>query len=83
MFYLIEISVGDTKITGKAVYEYETQNEAVAKFHSKLGSAMGSELYDSELIMVVDNNGTVIKREKYAKPLPPEPESESEVSLDI
>lgn len=74
MFYLIEISKGDSKIEGKAVYEYDTQNDAISSFHSKMGSAMKSELFDSELLMVTDDNGTVIKREKYMKPIPPNEE---------
>lgn len=65
MFYLIEISNGDSKIKGKAVYEFETLNEATAKFHSKLGSAMGSELYTEELVMVIDGNGGIYKSEHY------------------
>jgi hypothetical protein len=74
MFYLIEIAKGDTKIEGKAVYEYHTQNEAISSFHSKMGNAMKSELFESELLLVIDSNGTVVKREKYIKPIPPETE---------
>lgn len=70
MFYLIEIATGDVKVAGKGVYEYATENEAVASFHSKMGSAMKSDLFDSELLMVIDDNGTVIKREKYVKFIP-------------
>lgn len=70
MYYLIEIATGDAKVAGKGVYEYTTENEAVASFHSKMGSAMKSELFDSELLMVIDDNGTVIKREKYVKFVP-------------
>lgn len=80
MFYLIEIAKGDSKIEGKAVYEYDTQNYAIASFHSKMGSAMKSELFDSELLMVIDDNGTVIKREKYMKPIPPEPDINEEIA---
>ena len=68
-FYLIEIATGDSKITGKAVYEYEAENEAVASFHSKMGSAMKSELFESELLIVIDENGKVLKREKYINPV--------------
>lgn len=68
-YYLIEISTGDSKIAGRAIYEYATQNDAVAMFHSKLGSAMKSALYTSELIMVIDENGAVIKSEKYIAPV--------------
>ena len=41
-FYLIEISEGDANIAGKAIYEYETRSEAIANFHTKLGSASRS-----------------------------------------
>lgn len=64
-YYVLEIAEGDAKIAGKGVYEYATEKEAVASFHSKLGIAMKSAMYTSELIMVLDQDGKVIKREKY------------------
>lgn len=67
MYYLIEISDGDSKIAGKGVYEYATLDDAVANFHSKLGAAMKSELFISELVMVIDSNGGIYKSEKYEK----------------
>ena len=67
MFYVIEIATGDAKITGKGIYSYETEHDAVATFHSKLGTAMKSDLYETDLIMVIDAEGKVIKREKYVK----------------
>lgn len=70
MFYVLEVSTGDSKIAGKAVYQYPTITEAVATFHSKLGAAMKSDLYDSELIMVIEDNGSVVCSEKYIKPIP-------------
>ena len=69
MYYLIEIATGDSKIAGKAVYGYSTRNEAVANFHSKLATAMKSDLYNTELVMVVDDIGHVITREFYTKPV--------------
>lgn len=75
-FYLIEIATGDEKIAGKAVYEYATLNEAVANFHSKLGSAMKSDLYESELVMVINSEGGVHKSEKFIKD-----EAEQEAAL--
>ena len=45
MFYVVEISTGDAQIAGKAVYQYNTLDEAVGTFHSKLGSAMKSALF--------------------------------------
>lgn len=73
MFYLIEIATGDSKIAGKAIYSYNSEVEATAVFHLKLGSAMKSELYESELVMVIDEFGATIKKEKYIKFVPEEP----------
>lgn len=66
-YYLIEISEGDSKISGKAIYEYATRNEAIANFHKKLGTAMGSDLYTSDLVMVINSTGGVEMSEKYVK----------------
>lgn len=64
-YFLIEISEGDSKIAGKGIYEYDNLNSAVAMFHKKLGTAMSSDLYTSDLVMVIDGNGAVYKSEKY------------------
>lgn len=67
MYYVIEISTGDAQVAGKAVYQYDTLDAAVATFHSKLGSAMKSALFESELLMVMDAEGAVLRVEKYTK----------------
>lgn len=66
-YYLLEIATGDSKIAGKAVYEYDSETAAAASFHSKMGTAMKSDLYESELLMVIDAAGRVLKRELYEK----------------
>lgn len=76
MFYLVEISEGADSIKGKAIYEYDNLNSAVAMFHKKLGTAMGSELYTSDLVMVIDGNGAVYKSEKYVAEPKEEPIAE-------
>jgi len=68
-FYVIEISNGDERIQGKGVYEYTTQNQAVATFHQKIATAMKSDLYTSELVMVIDDTGAVFKTERYIAPV--------------
>lgn len=78
-YYLIEIAEGDSKIEGKAIYEYNTLNDAIAAFHKKLGVAMSSDLYTSELVMIINSNGG--KYDKYtdkyvAEPLPIEESTE-------
>ena len=69
MFYVIEISNGDPKIEGKAIYQYDTIEAAVGAFHSKLGAAMKSDLYETELALVIGADGEVIRSEKYIKPI--------------
>lgn len=66
-FYVIEISEGDSKIKGKSIYEYSTLNEALANFHSKLGTAMKSDLYTSEQIFVINSQNGIHTQEIYVK----------------
>lgn len=65
-YYVIEIATGDKKISGKSVYEYDTENDAIASFHKKLGTAMSSDLYIDDLVMVINADGWVIKSEKVS-----------------
>lgn len=67
MYYVIEVATGDSKIAGKAIYEYATYNEAVATFHQKMATSMKSEMYTTELVMVVDKYGTVIERKRFER----------------
>lgn len=64
-FYVLEISTGDSKIAGSAVYKYDDLDSAVAAFHKKLGTAMSSDLYASELVMVINAVGGVHKSEYW------------------
>ena len=52
MFYLLEVTTTDK--VSKAVYQYDTLNEAKANFHSKLGSQMKSASCLAELVMVIE-----------------------------
>jgi len=64
-YYVIEIINGDDKVKGKGIYEYATLKEAVALFHKKLGTAMSSELYTSDTILVIDEKGVIYNSEHY------------------
>jgi len=63
--YLIEISAGDEKIAGKGIYEYENSRMATAAYHTKLGTAMKSELYTSEMLMVINEDGDTLEKTHY------------------
>lgn len=70
MYYVTEISTGDASIAGKAVYEFSTEDEAIGVFHRKLGNAILSPLFTSELVMVHNSNGACIRSEKYSSKAP-------------
>ena len=69
--YVIEIATGDSKIAGKSIYEHEadtpeeSKKMAVASYHSKMGSAMKSDLFTSEMVMVIDEFGGVVISDYY------------------
>jgi hypothetical protein len=67
MLYVFEIAEGDAKISGAAVAKFETENEAVASFHSRLSTAMKSELYTGDMCMVITEEGAVLRREKFTR----------------
>lgn len=56
-YYVVEIAEGDSKIAGKAVYEYTDIDAAEASYHQKIATAMGSELYTSHNCFVLDSEG--------------------------
>lgn len=64
-YYLIEISKGDFAITGKGIYTYDKPNDAIAAFHSKIGAAMKSDMYTSEMVKVIDEDGNSLCTEHY------------------
>ena len=68
-YYVIEISEGDAKIKGKGIHEYNSRNEAIASFHSKMGVAMKSELYTKEQLIVIDSENCEIISEVFDRNL--------------
>lgn len=62
-----------TPADAKGIYEYDDRDLAVANFHSKMCGAMKNENYASELLQVIDENGKIVKTEKYVRPVTVEP----------
>lgn len=67
MFYLIEITTKADKVE-KGIYSYDTRNDAVANFHTKMGGAMKNEGYLAEMLMVIGEMGDVVTYSYYQKP---------------
>lgn len=74
-YYVIEIAEGDSKIAGKGIYEYATRKEALASFHLKLGTAMKSDLYTREQILVLNSANGIEESDEHVAATS-EPESE-------
>lgn len=67
-YYVMEITnYNDGTAEAKGVYAYDTQDEAIANYHSKMGGAMKNAKYESELITVTAGNGVVIKTDFWTR----------------
>lgn len=77
-FYVIELSEGDKKISGKGIYEYNTLEEAIASYHGKMSTAMKSELYTREQITIINSQNVIYNKysEVFERPIKPEPITE-------
>lgn len=80
MFYVIEItSYTDKDKVDKGIYSYETQLEALASFHKKMGGAMANETFKTELLTVIDDRGATMAHDYFVREVEePEPEPEKE-----
>lgn len=77
MYYLIEVTTYvDETPKAKGMYDYETEIEALAKFHKKIGGAMENENYATELVMVSTEDGVVITKDYFVRPTKKEPVEE-------
>lgn len=73
-YFVIQISrKGET--VEPAIYSYETSNDAVKAFHSRMSASM-VDTNDEALVMAVNWYGAVIRSEHYQKeePTPVDPE---------
>lgn len=72
-FYLLEVTTyTDGRADSKSLTTYDNELEAVGKFHQKLGGAMTTETYATELLQVVAGNGVVVATEFFERPVEPE-----------
>lgn len=61
-YYVVEITTYvDTTPDAKGVYAYDSETEAMAAYHKKMGGAMSNENYESELIIVSNSIGGILK----------------------
>lgn len=68
MYKLIELTnYNDGTKPSQGIYTYDTQEEAVANFHTKLGGAMKNAIYESEMLLVIDITGAVIEHKYWVR----------------
>ena len=67
-YFLVElVTKADTGVIEKAVYEYNDRDSAVASFHKKFGANMDAAIYSANMDMVIDEKGSVIIYDYFAK----------------
>lgn len=67
-YFLINIETyNDGSADSKAIYTYATQDDAIAAYHSKLGSAMKNAKCRTVLCMVISETGNVVKQEFWLR----------------
>lgn len=60
MFRVIEVTTyNDGTQTAQGMYAYEDDNLAIANFHSKMGSAMKNAKCQTEMLMVITEEGKI------------------------
>lgn len=57
------------KWSKKALYEYDTQDEAVKNFHQSLASYINSSTYSQCSVVVLDSFGNSIRSEYWTEPI--------------
>lgn len=82
-YYVLEIAEGDAKIKGTSVSTFgdaektDEQNkfDAIASANQKLATSK-SNLYKSDLVLIIDENGGIIDDRKLLNPYWKEPQTE-------
>ena len=64
-YVLLIIDYNDGTSSTKSVYSYETENEAVSKFHSSLGGYMAKDNVSHILCLAVNSEGGIYRNEAY------------------
>lgn len=68
MYYLVEITTYTTTTpTAKAIYSYTSHDEALAAFFQKMRGAIVNAEYATELCMIVDTFGAVVRHEFWER----------------
>ena len=68
-YYLIVIiTYTDGTTDKKSLYEYANEYEAIAHFHSTMGTTMVQDNVESVLVVAMNSEGGIYKNEKFTKP---------------
>lgn len=78
MFFLTQMKFKTDGTVDKGTSVYNTKDEAVVQFHIAIASAMQKDDTKKFTAVILDEDGTVMKREVWNAPVPPQPEPEEE-----
>ena len=65
MYRVIEVTTyNDGTATAQGMYQYADDTQAIANYHSKMGAAMKNAKVQTELVMVIAENGILWKEKR-------------------
>ncbi len=68
-YYVIEIvTYNNGNNDSKGIYEYDSKQDAIATFHSKMGGAMKNSTYATELLFAISEEGSTVRMERFVRP---------------
>lgn len=81
MLFLVQLLKKKDGSFSKGTSEYTSDKECILAMHVAISSAMAKEDTQKIVCMIIDDDGIVIKRDKYeeiVQPAPPVPEEDDE-----
>jgi hypothetical protein len=84
MYKLIELTTyNDGTKDAQGIYSFDTLDDASGTFHQKLGGAKKNPIFETEMVMLIDEKGAVQEYQYWERYHEPEPEPESEEELEV
>ena len=78
-YYVVRVKLLLDGTTKKSeLMEYDTRQEAVAKFHSNLGTDMADDTLAGSMCVVLNGHGGTEIKDFWERPVDPDPEENTE-----
>ena len=76
--FLIELQIRPDGVVNQNITSYSTSATTLSMFHQRCAAAITNTTFESVTLMVIDENGSVLKNEHIITQYQPEPETGSD-----